>query len=157
MHYLETLRAHARCAGRLCDMLVCVACMRLHLCSAGPEVAVLDWYGPEADPGCWQTGRGGVAGLVRSTHSRGKSWGIPTRIFVGFQTLIFIYGIIIAFEPEESPQAQNHLRDNTGIHGWTIYAIRCPLSRVSYNNLECRSRISYNNLECRSRMFRGEP
>ena len=35
------------------------------MCSAGPEVAVIDWYGPEADPVYWQRGRGGggVAGL----------------------------------------------------------------------------------------------
>ena len=25
---------------------------------AGPEAAVLDWYGPEADPGYWQGGKG---------------------------------------------------------------------------------------------------
>ena len=29
-----------------------------------PEVAaILDWYGPEADPAYWQTGREEVAGL----------------------------------------------------------------------------------------------
>ena len=32
------------------------------MCSAGPEVAVLDWYGPEADPVYWQRGRGGGGG-----------------------------------------------------------------------------------------------
>ena len=32
--------------------------------SALPEVAaVLDWYGPEADPACWQRGREEVTGL----------------------------------------------------------------------------------------------
>ena len=33
------------------------ACMHVSvhniMCSAGPEVAVLDWYGPEADPVYW--------------------------------------------------------------------------------------------------------
>ena len=29
------------------------------LVHAGPEAAVLDWYGPEVDPGCWQGGKGG--------------------------------------------------------------------------------------------------
>ena len=43
-------------------------CMHLHvhniMCSAQPEVAaVLDWYGPEAEPAYWQTGREEVAGL----------------------------------------------------------------------------------------------
>ena len=35
------------------------------MCSAGPEAAVLDCYGPEADPVYWRRGRGGgvVAGL----------------------------------------------------------------------------------------------
>ena len=42
--------------------------MHLHvhniMCSAQPEVAaVLDWYGPEAEPAYWQTGREEVAGL----------------------------------------------------------------------------------------------
>ena len=32
------------------------------MCSAGPEVAVIDWYGPEADPVVRGRG-GGVAGL----------------------------------------------------------------------------------------------
>ena len=51
---------------------VCVCEMCLHasvhniMCSAQPEVyiaAVLDWYGPEADPVYWQTGREEVTGL----------------------------------------------------------------------------------------------
>ena len=49
---------------------VCVCEMCLHasvhniMCSAQPEVAaVLDWYGPEADPAYWQRGREEVAGL----------------------------------------------------------------------------------------------
>ena len=48
---------------------VCV-CMHVSvhniMCSAGPEVAVLDRYGPEADPVYWRRGGGGggvVAGL----------------------------------------------------------------------------------------------
>ena len=32
------------------------------MCSAGPEVAVIDWYGPEADPVYWQRGGGGGGG-----------------------------------------------------------------------------------------------
>ena len=32
------------------------------MCSAGTEVAVLDWYGPEADPVYWRRGRGGGGG-----------------------------------------------------------------------------------------------
>ena len=64
--------------------------MHLHvhniMCSAQPEVAaVLDWYGPEAEPAYWQTGREEVAGLqvysVRSTQSTcvlgGKFLGHP--------------------------------------------------------------------------------
>ena len=51
------------------------------MCSAGPEVAVLDWYGPEADPVYWRRGRGGgggrTSGSVWSTHSRGESIGPP--------------------------------------------------------------------------------
>ena len=42
------------------------ACMHVSvhniMCSAGPEVAVLDWYGPEADPVYWRRGRGGGGG-----------------------------------------------------------------------------------------------
>ena len=34
-------------------------CASVHACSAGPEVAVLDWYGPEADTVYWQRERGG--------------------------------------------------------------------------------------------------
>ena len=44
-----------------CVVSVC-ACMHVSvhniMCSAGPEVAVLDWYGPEADPVYWRRGRG---------------------------------------------------------------------------------------------------
>ena len=37
------------------------------MCSAQPEVAaVLDWYGPEADPAYWQRGREEVAGTPGS-------------------------------------------------------------------------------------------
>ena len=45
-----------------------VTCVCVHLyiyimCSAQPEVAaVLDWYGPEADPAYWQGGGGGGGG-----------------------------------------------------------------------------------------------
>ena len=56
------------------------------MCSAGPEVAVLDWYGPEADPVYWRRGRGGgvvvVAGLqvVCEAHIQGgKVLGHPPR------------------------------------------------------------------------------
>ena len=54
-------------------MYAFVTCVCMHLykiithnimCSAQPEVAaVLDWYGPEADPAYWQRGREEVAGL----------------------------------------------------------------------------------------------
>ena len=52
------------------------------MCSAGPEVAVLDWYGPKADPAYWRRGRGGGGGRTPGsvhTHSRGESidWGTP--------------------------------------------------------------------------------
>ena len=44
------------------------ACMHVSvhniMCSAGPEVAVLDWYGPEADPVYWRRGGGGGGGGV---------------------------------------------------------------------------------------------
>ena len=45
---------------------MCLHTLYVHniMCSAQPEVAaVLDWYGPEADPAYWQTGREEVAGL----------------------------------------------------------------------------------------------
>ena len=63
---------------------VCVCEMCLHasvhniMCSAQPEVAaVLDWYGPEADPAYWQRGREEVAGLqvvceAHNLHVGGK-------------------------------------------------------------------------------------
>ena len=42
------------------------ACMHVSvhniMCSAGPEVAVLDRYGPEADPVYWRRGRGDGGG-----------------------------------------------------------------------------------------------
>ena len=51
------------------------------MCSAGPEVAVLDWYGPEADPVYWRRGRGVVvAGLQVACEAHiqgGKYWGTP--------------------------------------------------------------------------------
>ena len=74
---------------------VCVrACVCMHLCSAGPEVAVLDWYGPVADPvaGYWlRVGGGGrTPGSMRSTHSRGQSLAASLPEFLGgFQTLLY--------------------------------------------------------------------
>ena len=68
---------------------VCVCEMCLHasvqniMCSAQPEVAaVLDWYGPEADPAYWQRGREEVAGLqvvceAHNLHVGGKFLGHP--------------------------------------------------------------------------------
>ena len=63
------LSMHASIQLTLCvhpSMYVSVsvcACMHVSvhniMCSAGPEVAVLDWYGPEADPVYWRRGRGG--------------------------------------------------------------------------------------------------
>ena len=60
------------------------------MCSAQPEVAaVLDWYGPEADPAYWQRGREKVAGLqvaceAHNVHVEGKFLGYPPDIFLGF-------------------------------------------------------------------------
>ena len=56
----------------------------------GPEVAVLDWYGPEADIGEGRGGGGGGGGSrtpggVQSTHSRGESVGASPRIFLEFR------------------------------------------------------------------------
>ena len=68
---------------------VCVCEMCLHasvhniMCSAQPEVAaVLDWYGPEADPAYRQRGREEVAGLqvvceAHNLHVGGKFLGHP--------------------------------------------------------------------------------
>ena len=66
-----TLCAHpSKHASLSLCVRVCVCEMCLHasvhniMCSAQPEVAaVLDWYGPEADPAYWQRGREEVAGL----------------------------------------------------------------------------------------------
>ena len=30
----------------------------IFIVQAGPEAVVLDWHGPEADPGYWQGGKG---------------------------------------------------------------------------------------------------
>ena len=58
------------------------------MCSAGPEVAVLDWYGPEADPVYWRMERGvvvaglQVAGLQVACEAHiqgGKVLGHPSR------------------------------------------------------------------------------
>ena len=38
---------------------LCVCVYACIMCSAGPEVAVLYRYGPEADPVYWRRGRGG--------------------------------------------------------------------------------------------------
>ena len=59
------------CVSVCACMYAFVTCVCMHLyiiiimCSAHPEVAaVLDWYGPEADPAAyWQRGRKEVAGL----------------------------------------------------------------------------------------------
>ena len=65
------------------QLMKCV-CMYLYIiimCSAQPEVAaVLDWYGPEADPAYWQRGREEVAGLqvvceAHNLHVGGKFLG----------------------------------------------------------------------------------
>ena len=48
---------------------------------AGPEAAALDWYGPEAEPGYWQGGRGRsrIPGSVR-----GWAWGhLPGKNLIG--------------------------------------------------------------------------
>ena len=69
-----TVNLHYVCIHPSMHLCLCVCvyvfvkcvCMHLYiiLCSAQPEVAaVLDWYGPEADPAYWQTGREEVTGL----------------------------------------------------------------------------------------------
>ena len=67
------------------------------MCSAGPEVAVLDWYGPEADPVYWRRGGGGgvvVAGLQVACEAHiqgGKVLGHPPlKIFGNLDHLILI-------------------------------------------------------------------
>ena len=51
------------------------------MCSAGPDVAVLDWYGTEADQYIGEGGGGGgAAGLQVACEAHiqgGKYWGIP--------------------------------------------------------------------------------
>ena len=59
---------HACVCVSVCACMHMCMCLHVHvsvhniMCSAGPEVAVLDWYGPEADPVYWQRGRGGGGG-----------------------------------------------------------------------------------------------
>ena len=76
-------------------MYAFVTCVCMHLyiiimCSAQPEVAaVLDWYGPEADPAYWQRGREEVAGLqvackAHNVYVGGKFLRHPPDIFWGF-------------------------------------------------------------------------
>ena len=75
------------------QVCACVDCMHLYIimCSAGPEVAVLDWYGPEADQVYWQGGGGGggrVAGLQVACEAHiqvGKVLGQPPRNFWDFR------------------------------------------------------------------------
>ena len=63
----------------VCEMCLYILSMR----SAQPEIAaVLDWYGPEADPAYWQRGREEVAGLQvacesHNVHVGGKFLGHP--------------------------------------------------------------------------------
>ena len=47
------------CASMCLSLCVRVCMYLIIMCSAGPEVAVLDRYGPEADPVYWRRGRGG--------------------------------------------------------------------------------------------------
>ena len=85
-------------------------CVRVHMytylyiiiimCSAGPEVAVLDWYGlPEADPVYWRRGRGGgrTSGSVWSTHSRGESIGAPPPPKKLDHLILIIYPVLQIF------------------------------------------------------------
>ena len=75
-------------------------CMCLHvsvhniMCSAGPEVAVLDWYGPEADPVDWRRGRGVVvAGLQVACEAHfqgGKYWASPPEKIGNLDHLIYL-------------------------------------------------------------------
>ena len=72
----------------VCDMCLHVSVHNI-MCSAQPEVAaVLDWYGPEADPAYWQRGREEVAGLqvaceAHNVHVGEKFLGYPPDIFWG--------------------------------------------------------------------------
>ena len=68
LHYVSIHPSMHLCLCVCVYAFVKYVCMHLHVhnivCSAQPEVAaVLDWYGPEAEPAYWQTGREEVAGL----------------------------------------------------------------------------------------------
>ena len=75
------------------------------ICSAGPEVAVLDWYGPEADPVYWQRGRGRggvvVAGIQVACEAHiqgGKVLGIsPEKIGNLDHLILIIYPVLQIF------------------------------------------------------------
>ena len=49
-------------SGHLCPCACVWMCLCMSACifivHAGPEAAVLDWYGPEVDPGYWQGSKG---------------------------------------------------------------------------------------------------
>ena len=74
----------------ICDMCLHVSVHNI-MCSAQPEVAaVLDWYGPEADPAYWQRGREEVAGLqvareAHNVHVGGNSRSIPQKFLGDFR------------------------------------------------------------------------
>ena len=69
LHYVCIHPSMYRVSLSLCVRVwVCEMCLHVSvhniMCSAQPEVAaVLDWYGPEADPAYWQRGREEVARL----------------------------------------------------------------------------------------------
>ena len=73
------ISSYIMCASIHAYICACV-CMHLYIiitCSVGPEVAALDWYGPEAKPIIiLARGRGGgTPGTVWNTHSWGESFG----------------------------------------------------------------------------------
>ena len=60
--YIMCASIHACVCVSVCACMhvsVHIMCSANIMCSAGPEVAGLDWYGPEADPVYWRRGRGG--------------------------------------------------------------------------------------------------
>ena len=85
--YIMCAFIHACVCVSVCACMLMCMCLHVSvqniMCSAGPEVTVLDWYGPEADPVYWRRGRGGgggrTPGSVWSTHSRGENIGASPR------------------------------------------------------------------------------
>ena len=84
------------------------------MCSVGPEVAVLDLYGPEADPVYWRRGRGVVvAGLQVACEAHiqgGKYWGIfPEKIGNLDHLILIIYPVVQIFSVGSHCQSQGRI------------------------------------------------